>query len=96
MNKINLTIDGTNKYIKIEFLKSDNTTVGGTDYINGAFIGRIRDEKDGWWIDRMYEAEYNNKIFFAQIVNYNGSAIGSTSQATITAALLTLWAAATP
>ena len=83
--KINLTIEATANYVKVEYLNGDGT-VTGTNYIS---FTSIRDEIDGWWLDRFYEAAYNKKIMFADIVNYNGSAIGSTTQATITAALLT-------
>lgn len=86
--KINLTIDGTNKRVQVDYLKSDNITVSGTDYIVAANTERVRDEKDGWWFNNIQQTEFNRKIIFANIVNYNGSPIGRTTQEQITTALL--------
>ena len=90
LRNINLTIDADVKktYFKVDFLADDDTTVVGTDYLFTSHIRRMRDEKDGWWFDRISEDEYNNKIFFSQIVNLNGAPIGSTTQAAVTALLL--------
>ena len=85
MNGINLTINATTKVVTIAFLKSDNTTVVGTHYRSFSYI---TDEIDGWVLDPMYTAERNNKIFFSQIVNLNGSAIGATTQSQVTALLV--------
>ena len=89
--KVNLTI--AEGYIKIDFLKDDNTTVSGTDYYFTDTLNRLRDEKDGWWFDRYDEVEYNGKLFFSQILNLNGSAIGATTQAQVTTLLLAAKAA---
>lgn len=85
MSKCNLTIDATNNFITIEYLKKDNTTVSGTDYKS---FSCIRDEIDGWWFDRLFDSEYNRKLMFADIAKVNGSAIGATTQAQVTALLL--------
>jgi hypothetical protein len=87
---INLTIDGTNKRIKIDYLKTDGTTVTGTDYLIAANICRLRDELDGWWFDRVYQTDFDRKVLFADIVLYNASPIGATTQAQITTALLAI------
>jgi len=84
MGKYNLTIDATNKCVKIDYLKDDNTTVSGSDYFT---FTRLRDEVDGWWFDRFFDAEFNQKFLFADIVKLNGSAIGVTTQAQVTALL---------
>jgi len=82
--KYNMTIDSASKVVKIDHLKSDLTTVTGTDYIS---YKRLRDEKDGWWFDRTKEAEYNQKYLYADIVNLNGSPI-TAEQDEVTALLL--------
>lgn len=86
MGKINLTVEATENYVKIEHLSGSSATVTGTDYIS---FTSIKDELDGWWLDKTDEWTPWKKIVFADIVNYNGSAIGATTQAQITTALLT-------
>ena len=85
MSKYNLTTDATNNFITIAYLGADNVTVIGTDYKS---FSCLRDELDGWWFDRVFETEYNKKLLFANLVNVNGSAIGVTTQAAVTALLL--------
>ena len=85
MNKVNLTINSTTKVIKIDYLKTDNATVSGTDYFK---FWRLRDEQDGWHFERLFEAEYARKLFFSQILNLNGSPIGATTQAQVTTLLV--------
>ena len=85
LHKVNLTIDGTNNYVTIDYLATDNTTIVGTDYLS---FYNLRDEKDGWWFNRDFETEHSRKLFFSQILNLNGSAIGVTTQAQVTALLV--------
>jgi hypothetical protein len=86
MAKVNLSIDATTKVVKIEFLTNDSSgTVEGTHYFS---FSDLRDESDGWIFNKMYGDQYNKKLYFAQIVNLNGSAIGATTHAAITALLL--------
>jgi len=85
---LNLTINATTKVVTIDYLKG--STVTGTDYIS---FYRLRDEpiptdKAGWWFDRFQEDEHNRKLLFADIVNLNGSPIGATTQAQVTALLV--------
>jgi hypothetical protein len=84
--KVNLTI--TDKYIKIEFLKRDNTTAEGVRYFFTDELSTLNDELDGWWFNRTEEKEYNYKLLFSQILNLNGSAIGATTQAQVTTLIL--------
>ena len=79
--KYNLTIDADTKVARIDYLRDNLTTVTGSDYIS---FTRLRDEKDGWWFDRMFDAQHNRKYLFADIVNLNGDPNEST-QAEITA-----------
>jgi len=83
--KINLTIGA--KYITVEYLKDDETTSLGFEYFIYP-IYRLRADGVSWWFDRTFEGEYNFPVYFANIVNYNGSPIGATAYATITAAIL--------
>ena len=83
--KLNLTINASTKVVTIDYLKGTSSTVTGTDYIS---FSRLRDELDGWWFDRFEYAAYNNKLMFDDIVKLNGSAIGETTQAEVTALLI--------
>jgi len=86
MAKVNLSINATTKVVKIEFLTNDSSgTVEGTHYFSFSYLN---DEPDGWVFNRMYGDRFNRKLFFSQIVNLNGSAIGATTHADITALLL--------
>ena len=88
MGNVNLIIDGEAKRITIEFLRSDNIKVSGKDVIFGNRITRFRDEGDGWSFDKTYEGEFNNKLFFSQVVQLNSNPIGTTTQEEITILLL--------
>lgn len=90
MGNINLTIGAISSqaYVKADFLASDDTTVLGSDYLFARFIRRIRADGVSWWIDHISEDAHNKQIFFAQIINLNGSAIGATTYAAVTALLL--------
>lgn len=90
MGKINLTIDAN---IQIDFLKDDGTTVTGSDIIHFHNIKRIRAAGTGWWIDHIREDAHNKQFFLTDIVNLNGSAIGATTYAEVTALLLKTGAA---
>ena len=91
IQKVNLTI--TDNYIKIEFLNDSGVANGGVKYKFTDTLYSIDDDGDGWWFNRDEEKEYNYKLLFAQIVNLNGSAIGETTQAQVTALLLAAKAA---
>ena len=88
--KYNLTIDGTNNTVLIDYLASDGTTVTGTDFFK---FTHLRDEplpadKSGWWFDRPYLCDdYNKKFYFADIVLLNASPIGAITHAQVTALL---------
>lgn len=84
MGKINLTISSSDKTVLVEYLLGDTATVTGSELIR---FTRLRDELDGWWFDKLEEAEHNRKVMFADIVNLNGSPIGATTQAAVTALL---------
>ena len=94
MGKINLTIDATNtpkRWIKVDHLDGAGN-VTGTDKYYLWQIARLRSEPyptatAGWWINRITEDEFNRKIMFGDIVNYNGNPIGNTTFATIDAAI---------
>jgi len=86
--RLNLTIDTDDKIIQIDYLKDAGDTVTGTDYIFGLNVARLRDELDGWWFDRIHQTEFDRKLMFADIVNLDGSPIGDTTQAEVTALLL--------
>lgn len=88
-NKINLTIDTANKRIQIDFLKSDNSTISGTSYIHAPW-GRTDVDGVGWKFDNIDEYSFNKEIFFEQIVNLNGTPIGATTYADVTALILHL------
>lgn len=89
MAKINLTLSAANKHVQIDFLASDNTTVSGTKYINAPWL-RLDAPGVYWKIDAIDEYAFNHPIFFADIVNINGSAIGATTYAQVTELLVAL------
>jgi len=78
----NLTIDSSNNIVTIDYLSGGQVT--GSEHFT---FSRMRVESDGWWFDRLFDAPFNNKLLFADIVNYNGAPIGATTQDTITDAL---------
>lgn len=83
--KYNLTIDGTNNYVKIDYL-NEALSVTGTDYFS---FSHLIDEKDGWYFNRPYNYEHRtNKFLFADIVLLNTAPIGATTQAQVTALLV--------
>jgi len=84
MGKVNLTIDGTNNTVKIEYLKDDSTTTLGTEFFKFTWI---LDDLTGWWFYQDPDITFNRKLWFADIVNLNGAPIGSTTQAQVTALL---------
>lgn len=93
--KINLTIDNTNKCIQIDYLKSDNSTVSGTKYIEAPW-GEMDATGVGWRFKYWDEESFNREILFADIVNLNGAPIGITTYAAVTALIRTLAVTASP
>ena len=75
MGKINLSIVATTSEgygcIVIDYLATDNVTSVGTDYYWLHHIARLRDEKDGWRINRVEQTEFDIKIKYADIVLFN-------------------------
>lgn len=90
--KFNLTIDNTNARVQIDYLSSDLVTVSGSEYIyvNELYRLRVDTAAQGWWFSRAWEQEYNRELFFADIVKLNGSPIGATTYADVTALILAL------
>lgn len=84
--KVNVTISDSS--IRIDYLKDDNVTVSGVDFFYTDTLKRLRDEKDGWWFDRYDEVEYNRKLYFNSILNFNGDPIGGATQHDITVLIL--------
>lgn len=90
--KYNLTIDGTNNIVTIDYLKEDGvyTTVTGTDYFKFSHLKSqpYPADKAGWWFDLPdYGGNYQTYFKFADIVNLNGSGVGVNTHADITALL---------
>lgn len=86
--KVNLTTNSTDKYIQITTLKDDGVTAVGDKYIFSPMTFPLDDLYDGWRFFNLdnYAQQYNLK--FEQIVKLNGSAIGATTQAQVTALII--------
>lgn len=90
--KYNLTIDGTNNIVTVDYLKDDGvySTVTGTDYFKFSHLRSqpYPADQSGWWFNRPeWQDEHNRYFRFADIVNLNGSAVGVNTHADITALL---------
>ena len=77
LDLLKITIDPSAKpkYLQIDYLASDKVTVVGTEYLTLWQIVRFKDELDGWWFNRVPEDEHNQKIYYSQVVSFNGHAV---------------------